>query len=336
MSSPALVVTPLRLRPLSIGDLLDEGVRLYRHNWIQLVTIAAIVTVPMATLQFGSTFLSASAMWPTGTARYSGDALLLLGQLGQMIVGLIDGVLSGLMLGAMIYVAGQSYLGRRVLTGQAYRYSIRRYLVTLGASILTGLLLFVLLLGSIIPCVGWLGGPPVIAFVMVNLSVLIVPVVMLEGKGVGASMRRSWALAKSQFWRILLVVVVLYLFGLALVGGPTYAATLLVLLLTQNPALLAFVSVATGALVNLAATPIQGVCLTLLYYDARVRREAFDLAVLVGDESPPENERESLFTRSDWKTLGLLMLVAIPAAGLLLFLWPLFLLGAMGAMRGIP
>ena len=335
MSSPALVVEPLRLRPLSIGDLLDEGVRLYRRNWIQLVTIAAIVTVPIATLQFGFTFLSASAMWPTGTTRYSGDSWLI-GQVGQMIVGLIDGVLSGLMLGAMIYVAGQSYLGHRVPTGQAYRYSIRRYLVTLGASILTGLLLFALVLASIIPCVGWLGGPPVIAFVMVNLSVLIVPVVMLEGKGVGASMRRSWALAKSQFWRILLVVVVLYLFGLALVGGPTYVASLLVLLLTQNPALLAFVSVATSTLVNLAATPIQGVCLTLLYYDARIRREAFDLAMLIGDESPPENEREPLFTRSDWKTLGLLMLVAIPAAGLLLFLWPLFLFGAMGAMQGIP
>jgi nickel-dependent lactate racemase len=36
---------------VSIGDLLDESVRLYRRNWIRLVTIAAIVTVPVTVLQ---------------------------------------------------------------------------------------------------------------------------------------------------------------------------------------------------------------------------------------------------------------------------------------------
>jgi hypothetical protein len=98
--------------------------------------------------------------------------------------------------------------------------------------------------------------------------------------------------------------------------------------------MLSFVTVGMSAVVSLIFTPIWGVCVTLLYYDARVRREAFDLALIAGIEVPLDEEQEPLFVRSDWKTLGILTLITVPAAIVLLFLWPLFLVGTLGALGG--
>jgi hypothetical protein len=179
---------------VSIGDLLDESVRLYRRNWIRLVTIAAIVTVPVTVLQAGSAFLNANTALAFGISRVPGapSMRMLLGQTAQIVVSVIDGLLSALMLGAAVYVAGQSYLGRRIATGQAYHRAAQRFWVMIGSSVLSRLLILLLVIAALIPCVGWLGGPPVIVFVTVNLSALIFPVIMLEGRGVVASLRRSW------------------------------------------------------------------------------------------------------------------------------------------------
>jgi hypothetical protein len=336
MSSPAQAITLPRLRPLSIGDLLDEGVRLYRRTWIQLGTIAAIVTVPATVLQSVSTFLNLNTLLSPASPRYADSAFLSLAQLGQFVVGIVYGILQQLMLGAIVYAAGQDYLGHRVDTRSAYRRSARRYLVLLAASILTGLLLLALAAVTLIPCVGWLGGPPMIVFACINLLLLIEPVVMLEDQGAAGSLRRTWMLAKSQFWRVLLISFVLYLFNLALVGGPTYVVTVLAMVVTQSPAAFAFVNVATGAAVNLVFQPIWGVCMTLLYYDARVRREGLDLSVLMGDESPLEQVREPLFVRSDWKTMGILALLSLPGIALLMLGWWAIFASLFFAMQGAP
>lgn len=338
MSAHIQAVAPPRLCPLSIGDLLDESVFLYRRNWIRLVTIAALVTVPVTVLQAASTWLNVSITSSLGMSGSSGDSLALtfLSQVIQLGVGVIDSIVTVLMTGALIYVAGQSYLGRVITPRQAYGYAARRLLVMIGSYLLAGLIILLLIVASIIPCVGWLGGPPAAAFATINLFLLIVPIVMLEGRGVRASLRRSWMLAKSQFWRVLLLAFVLYLFNLAVIGGPTWVVTVLVLALTQNPTYIAFVTVAVSALANLVFTPIWGVCVTLLYYDARVRREGFDLAWLAGIEAPPDDAREPLLVSSDWKTLGILTLVTLPA--FVLFMlggWMLFLI-PFAMMQGMP
>jgi hypothetical protein len=95
VSAQVKAMAPLRLHALSIGDLLDESISLYRRNWVQFVTIAAIVTIPITILDLGFTLLSTSASQPfdiTGPSAYSrGPALLsLAGQMGQFIVALIS------------------------------------------------------------------------------------------------------------------------------------------------------------------------------------------------------------------------------------------------------
>ncbi len=75
--------------------------------------------------------------------------------------------------------------------------------------------------------------------------------------------------------------------------------------------------------------------MTLLYYDARVRREALDLELLAGSGALPSEDNEPLLERSDWKKLGILVLVTIPAI-ILFSLFGLALLAPlMGTVRGL-
>src|SRR6476646_2751035 len=46
--------TPLRLRPMSIGDMLDAAFRLYRRHFLTFIGIVALLQVPMAILQFAA------------------------------------------------------------------------------------------------------------------------------------------------------------------------------------------------------------------------------------------------------------------------------------------
>ena len=48
MSAPA----PLRLRPLEVGDLLDETFRMYRRHFFLFAGISVILSIPLWVLLF--------------------------------------------------------------------------------------------------------------------------------------------------------------------------------------------------------------------------------------------------------------------------------------------
>ena len=50
------------LRPLRLGELLDQAIRLYRRNFITFIGIIALVYVPLMILQTASTTLMTSSM----------------------------------------------------------------------------------------------------------------------------------------------------------------------------------------------------------------------------------------------------------------------------------
>src|SRR5678815_3008372 len=50
------------LRPLRLGELLDQAIRLYRRNFITFIGIIAMVYVPLMVLQIASTTLMTSSL----------------------------------------------------------------------------------------------------------------------------------------------------------------------------------------------------------------------------------------------------------------------------------
>jgi len=324
-----------RLHPMGVADLLDMAVNLYRQNFLKLILIAAIIIVPLSALDAVTRVMIYVPMFSPENLESDSSALMLAGQGLNILLSLFSSaIIYGIMLPAMVWAVGQYYMGHPATLLAAYGKALRRLPVTAAIGFLYGIIMTGLLLVWIIPCLGWLGGLAAWMFVSVNVLTLLAPVVMLEKNGVVDSLKRCWVLAKSNFWRAFGLLVALYLFSTAVTSGPSTLAMFLFLLMADNVALGTAVNAAIGALLSVVYMPVWGIGLTLLYYDTRVRREAFDLEVLAGIETQPVVQRQvKWFERSDWKTLAILVaLMFVPIVLFGLFYTFLVVLVALAGM----
>jgi hypothetical protein len=263
VSAPA----PLRLRPLEVGDLLDETFRIYRRHFLLFAGISVILAIPSAGLQGYSFFTIFNSFLNSATAGQPPNFNNLLPSLLVLAVGyVISLLLSPFSYGAVIFAAAESALGHPVTVWDALRGVMRRYFAILGYLLLIGLMgvLFCLIPLWIWIWVGW---------------VAVLPVMFVENVGLGAAMGRSWRLVQGRWWRtflvLLLVILVWYFARIALEAFIALANGLLgvlvssyvVLAITQGAAII------VGALVN----PVLQIAIVLIYFDLRVRREALDL-----------------------------------------------------------
>ena len=200
MSAP----TPLRLRPLEVGDLLDETFRIYRRHFLLFAGISVILAIPSAGLQGYGFFTFFNYIVSSASAGQTPDFNNLLQSLVVLGIGLVVSLLlAPFAYGAVIYAACESALGHPVTVVGALRAVLRRYFAILGYVLLIGLMGIVLCL---LPLwiwiwVGW---------------VAVLPVMFVENAGLGAAMGRSWRLVEGRWWRtflILMLVVILWYFA---------------------------------------------------------------------------------------------------------------------------
>ncbi len=141
--------------------------------------------------------------------------------------------------------------------------------------------------GGFIVFVGFAGGMVygVIAYIRNSLAI---PAALMEGTGVRAAMWRSKTLATDTKGRIF--VVLLIAMALYLVAGAIESPMLL--LIARSPFQEHVMAQAAVLLIGFVAhtlvSPVALIGLTLVYFDQRVRMEAFDLVMLLGGAAPPE------------------------------------------------
>jgi len=228
---------------------------------------------------------------PASTVNTTGVqvALVLLGVLNTVIVRPVS-------LGAVSAVASARYLDRSVTLGESYRTVARR----IGGLLVVGV------------CVGLIHAPSFVAQVSLDRSlppnptveqqsavlgntllvavlglaafaasiplVLAVPAIVLEGVSGLRGLARSWQLVRGAYWRTLGLVILLDL----IVGVLQLVLTTVLSLpgsALSGDARLA-VDQAALAVGLVFATPIALITFALLYYDRRIRREAFDIEML--------------------------------------------------------
>ena len=271
MSAP----TPLRLRPLEVGDLLDETFRIYRRHFLLFAGISVILAIPSAGLQGYSFFAIFNYLFSSSNAGQLPNFNTLLPSLVVLGIGyLVSILLAPFAYGAVIYAACESALGHPVSVVGALSAVLRRYFAILGYVLLIGLMgiLVCLLPLWIWIWVGW---------------VAVLPVMFVENAGLGAAMGRSWRLVEGRWWRtflILLLVVILWYFArVALEAFIGLANTLISVVATSFVAL----AVAQGAAIIVSAlvNPVVQIAIVLIYFDLRVRREALDLFQLAQNVS---------------------------------------------------
>jgi hypothetical protein len=111
--------------------------------------------------------------------------------------------------------------------------------------------------------------------------IVAVPGMVAERWGPLQALRNSWALTKDYFWRSLVFAVLLIILGWVITSVPSFVLGL-------GIAVLPFPGQVTAIILNIASTaitllwqPIQVAAIVLLYYDLRVRKEGYDLALRV-------------------------------------------------------
>lgn len=317
----------LTLRPLSTSQVLDRTFSLYRQNFILFAGITALPAVIPLVGQL--LLLLVTRPFPGGPME-SGDPLKMGAAVGAAVLGgvvLAVLYLAGLAFAAGATVGGVSrvHLGHTTTIGECYRLIMPHFGRIVGIVFLVGMIFFgVILIGAlvmIVPiAVGFAsGGRPnfsagmgiafFFGFLLIAAGVIVdiylsaklslsVPACVLENLSVGDSLKRSWRLTEGTVLRLILVSILAGVIGwvVGMVLSIPYFIGIVLMVTRKNPnpdTLLPFIAwqYVANFLARSLAGPVGTIAAALIYYDQRVRKEAFDLQLMmqaIGQPPPPQ------------------------------------------------
>ena len=260
------------MRPRGIGEILDAAVVLYRNRFGQLVRYAAIVIIPVQVLL---TLVLLSAQPDRFTVTITGNATPQLqtnrAQLGATFVILVVGVLTHAFVAAVTtrFVADE-YVGFQESAGRAARTAYRRFFPVLAVGILVGLCELV---GLLFCGVG--------SFAAEALFAVAVPVVILERR---RRVRGDGPLGRADDDRISGTSSASYSSASLLTAMLNIAFTAGLNLWAAHGGSPTSIVIAQGIINTIAAlitTPFVAAAIVTLYFDLRIRDEAFDVQMAI-------------------------------------------------------
>ena len=285
-----------QLRPLGVGDIVDRVFALYRSRPLLFLAVATIpylvlfLLITGVAIVFAATFVT--ILGPITQLVSDPTAPVNFTALGAAIGGFLV-ILAAIVIAAVVILSAQSasliaamsamYLRRAVTAGEMFREGLSAAPRVIGASILVFLLLMGLWIvlsivmvvsnQGIVVVLGILFG--LVATVYVFASTLVAPVVAtLERVGPVTALRRSFRLSDGNRWRI--IGLQLLLLVLNAVIGALLSAVFLGSFINDVTTRTVVQQVA-NLITNVAWAPVQWGTFAILYYDLRVRHEAFDL-----------------------------------------------------------
>ena len=255
------------LRPRTVPEVLDATFNLLRRDYLKYLTIMAIVNLPNMLL---TAFWMQSAFSSIALSDDSEMAMATMGA-GGMIVPFISWlVFFPFIDAALSAAAADAYMGREISVGGTLRLLGKRFGTLIVVAIFRGL---AMVLGLVLLVL-----PGVYAF----LHYLLAPVVaMVEEKKGGETLARSGDLSRGYKGKLFLAMFALYFINICLSMLPSIAA-----MVVNNATVLTVVTI----LVTLFFHPMFPVASTVLYYDARIRKEGFDLELLAQDLDKPAGQ----------------------------------------------
>jgi hypothetical protein len=252
------------LRPLSISELLDRTFHLYRNHFLVFVGIVAIPQLLMLALRLTSAVMIVGR--PVGAANPI-----------AIVAAILSYIAIEVSAAATTVAVSHYHLEQPVSIGSAFSIAkssmLRVILITLAIGIAAGIGLIFLII------------PGVYLFLMWSLAI---PVTVLEGGGLNASTTRSKILSQGSRGRIF--VIYLLMFVLAWVVGVIFQIPLGVVVGVMRrgnvagmlPVIQAVSAVGTFISTSLVG-PLATIAITLIYYDQRVRKEGFDLQLMMAN-----------------------------------------------------
>jgi len=269
---------------------IDAAFWLYRQHFGLLFAINLSLGVPV------TLFGALHAYWQAQTGEPVGGFFA--GSLSEVIVSLLAGAFAT---AAITEAASQIALGRPTSVGQALGSAWRAFARLLATSLLAGACVgMIALLGGMVLAAVSLGlltpatpqryvmGAAILIGVLVPLLLLFVrwslvaPIVVLEGARPARALGRSAELSEGRRGKILAVIGMYVLASVGIAAGLAALGSMFGETELMRDILRTAATQATSALLS----PILYVAIALLYYDARVEHEAFDVATLAALHTP--------------------------------------------------
>ncbi|HEY4357898.1 MAG TPA: hypothetical protein VGN16_19255 [Acidobacteriaceae bacterium] len=311
------------LRPLTLSEVLDRTFALYRSRFWLFAGISAISGAVQSIVAAGQLMGQGRMMgqifatigsggvgtpppaYVPGITDFIGFVIVFFGSLLYILAFSMTSA-------ATVFAVGETYLGRSVSVKEAFRATIRhwyRYIAIAFwqagsflwlpmVAMIPGIVLSIIhpaglaWLGGLLAILGFLGG--IVGGIILCLrNMLAVPGCVTERLKIRASMRRSKVLSGGSKWRIF----VLYLVSLALymaVGMLQMPFTMVAMYsMVKAHGVLPYISQAIVLIITFVGhtvvAPVMAIGLVLVYFDQRVRKEAFDIAILMGEEQALQN-----------------------------------------------
>jgi hypothetical protein len=280
--------TPVRLRVMPIGELLDETFKLYRRHFTVIAGVALVIILPNLILSLISGSYRANPVTylqnvvqnfnnPDELARLQAQQQAYTSSPLYLLSFPIAALLLPFSVGALYRAATSLAAGNLETIGSVLLGTLRRYFAVWGV-ILLALLLF---LGAIA-----IVTIPVVIWVAIRWSVAI-PALFAEGIGPVKALGRSWNLVRDNWWRTLgILIIVSIMVSLIQTALQVLFGGVAAVVPGLNGDLRAGVVTTVTTLVDALVGAITPIAITMLYLDLRVRKEGLDLDQLARQATP--------------------------------------------------
>ena len=256
---------------MSLGDIIDGLFRLVRANAGTILPLLMLLDLPFQAViayadrngpTVGQVFSDLGSSLQGQTSTFSGVNLAL--EYGAIAGGwLVAPVAAGFVCRTVM----ASYRGEQLRAGQAARMPPRQVLALILASVLGHLFELLGLVFCILP-----------GLAILALLFLTTPVIVAEGLGPVAGLRRSWRLVSRHFWRVLGIVLLSAL--LIIVATDILSLVPNALAERASPHVHAVVQAVVGTVTTSLQWSLYATLATLVYFDQRIRSEGLDLEVM--------------------------------------------------------
>ncbi len=235
-------------KEFGVASVLNKSFSTYFRNFLPFTAIAYVVNLPLTlwVLSLGAT--GSEGVTATHWLTFGAGTVLSL-------------TLSLVMTAAVVYGVFQQLHGVPVRIVDCLRVVLRRFWVVLAASLVTGVIVGIGFLVLIIP-----------GIIAAATFFVVVPAVVVEGLGVGASLDRSRNLTSGARWPLVEIIVVLGVISIV-VGLVASRVGLLLTGAIQN----AVIGQLMNTLISTTGQALNAVAAGVAYYLLRVDKEGFEI-----------------------------------------------------------
>lgn len=290
-------MTALHLRPRGFSELIDATFHIIRARFKALATVGALMMIPGAVMSLVLVLRMPDLMTATpGTMPTLGREYWTM----FALVAPFSFALFTFGIAALIAMSSGAYLGKEVDVREAFATARRRFWPVLGAFFVKWFMISVPIFAMLVivgitaggaaaasgdatmagAMAGGVGVLLLLAWMIVAPILLLrwavsTPAAVLEPIGPVASLSRSAKLTKGSKGRLFVLYLVFFVVAmvavmtLGMLGGLVGAAAGSVV-----------VSQVLGNVMSLAMYPVLAVLQTVVYYDLRIRTEAYDLELM--------------------------------------------------------